>query len=403
MSALEGIWENLVRTRWAGWQSGTFQHREMKAGFLLTSFRLLTLLVGAAQVYLFRTAFFAAIPFHFLFILAVIFTLVEMLHPLRWYLGNLPGFSFLTVDFLLCVWLVTATGGLYSPFLLYSLSPVLRAGMFLSYRRAILVALASSIYVLCGHVFNPFFSIRLDGVGAGYYFIYITAVSLCSVLPYLINVNLRRRLEAEDMLRERQRLSHELHDGCAQTISVMLWQVQLVQRRLEEIGIQLAEMKELEELAQRAHRETRDALKTLRGFRQKGNLIASLRGFLAELREEAHINFTLSLGAGQIQLDPEQQEELLYICREALTNIRRHSGARNVEIRIEPGRGRLRISIADDGHGFNIYDKYSTGYGLRVMRERTEALGGKFEVISAPGYGATVKIEIPGTGLAIAK
>lgn len=403
MATLGGIWDNLVLNRWSGWQRGTNQYREIIAGFLLTGFRLLTLLVGALQVYPFQTATLAAVPFHFLFLMAFAFTLVELLHPLHWYLDNRPGFTLLTLDFLLCTWLVFATGGLYSPFLLYSLSPVLRAGVFLSYRKAVWVALASSISVICAHVFNPFFRTGLNEVGISYYFIYVTAVSLCSVLPYLINVNLRRRLEAEDMLRERQRLSHELHDGCAQTISVMLWQVQLVQRRLEEMGIQLAEMRELEELAQRANRETRDALKTLRSHRQKGNFIAGLRGYLAELREDAHININLNIGAGQIQLEPETQEELLYICREALTNIRKHSGARNVEIKVEPGRTRLRITISDDGHGFNIYNKNSTGYGLKVMRERTEAMGGKFEVISAPGYGATVKIEIPVGGLVLAK
>ena len=62
--------------------------------------------------------------------------------------------------------------------------------------------------------------------------------------------------------------------------------------------------------------------------------------------------------------------------------------------------GHVVVSIVDDGEGFNAFDYYhglvdSNGHGLEVMRERAESVGGKFRVVSLPGKGTEIQIEVP--------
>ena len=83
--------------------------------------------------------------------------------------------------------------------------------------------------------------------------------------------------------------------------------------------------------------------------------------------------------------------------KEALHNIVRHAGASHVSIALRIDRRALRLTIADDGAGFDIAAEASggQGQGLRSMRQRAEAIGGRVEVTSAPGRGAAIVLEAP--------
>jgi signal transduction histidine kinase len=78
----------------------------------------------------------------------------------------------------------------------------------------------------------------------------------------------------------------------------------------------------------------------------------------------------------------------------AVTNARRHSEARNVEVRLRTDDEAILLEVADDGRGFDP-GSARAGIGLSGMRERVEALGGKIEVRSRPGEGTKVTVRIP--------
>ena len=91
---------------------------------------------------------------------------------------------------------------------------------------------------------------------------------------------------------------------------------------------------------------------------------------------------------------------MLRICQEALTNIKKHSGAHNVRITVKPSEHHIKVIIADDGCGFDsasfFHDgAHSRGQGLAVMRERAQSVGGEFRVLSQPGRGTEVHVEVP--------
>jgi signal transduction histidine kinase len=85
--------------------------------------------------------------------------------------------------------------------------------------------------------------------------------------------------------------------------------------------------------------------------------------------------------------------QLLRVVREALTNARQHSAARNVWVTLGTNRGELEVEVADDGRGF-VAGAEDGGRGLSTMRERAALLGGDLEVSSEPGGGTRVRFRL---------
>jgi signal transduction histidine kinase len=374
------------------WQKGI--------GIVPSAYRGLAFAIAAAQIFLSPSARYSVIPPLILVTGAGIYSLFKILHPFRRHEKGVITLGILGTDLAVCIFLVLSTGGLYSPFLLYTLAPVLTTALLLDRRITFGITVLSAAYVIGAHLANPFFSIQLSLPELSYFLVYIIAASLAASLPYLINVNLRQRLQSESMLRERQRLSREIHDGVAQTISALRWQVQLVHRRLVEIGVNLDEVSELVGLATKAHQDTRECLELLRDYTGDGSFLPHLKAYLQHLNQNTNIDFRLNVEAREFHLEAPVELELLRTCQEALTNVKRHSGARNAQVKVRQTDNHLEVSVADDGCGFDAVAYYhdgvdGKGHGLAVMRERTELMGGRFWVLSMPEQGTEIQIEVP--------
>ena len=375
---------------WSRWQ--------VRIWVVLSAYRLLAFAIAAVVIFAFPATFHSVIPPLILVISIGIYSLLKALQPLRWYQRDIPSLSALGIDIAVCLFLIMSTGGFYSPFLLYSLAPVLTAAVFLDSKVTFGIAGLSIAYVIGSHLYNPFFSTQFSFDELSYFFVYLIAASMAAVLPYLTNVNLRQRLQAQDILRERQRLAREIHDGIAQTLSALSWQAQLLHRRLAEMGIDLDEARQLEKLAEKAHQDTRESLALLHNY--NGNSSPHLQQYLERLKQDANFDFHLDISSGELGIDSSVERELLCICQEALTNIRRHSEAHNVSVKLSPVNNHLEVSIADDGCGFDALAYYrdgcsTKGQGLAVMKERAESIGGRFTVLSLPGQGTEVQVDVP--------
>ena len=154
---------------------------------------------------------------------------------------------------------------------------------------------------------------------------------------------------------------------------------------------------ELEAL-ERASSGLRSAIYDLR--REKEKPFLESVGSLVELNQRAtperEIRLVVEEGlAGR--LSGEASVELLRILQEALTNVRRHSAARSVEVRLWTDDEAILLEVADDGRGF-APGSASAGIGLSAMRERVEELGGEIEVKSRPGEGTEVTVRVPSGG-----
>ncbi len=365
-----------------------------------SSYRFLAFAIATIQIFLFPPMYQPIIPPIALVSGVGLYTLIKAWQSLRWQQTGVIGYSLLGLDVAICITLVLLTGGIYSPFLLYTLAPVLTAALFLAGKITFGIAGLSITYVITSHVINPFFATQLYLPELSYFTVYIIAACLTAVLPYLINVNLRQRLQSQGILQERRRLSREIHDGAAQTVSALQWQAQLVSRQLLEMGINLNEVKELISLAEKAQHETRESLELLRNYTGNGSFLPHLKDYLKHLVQDTGINFNIDIETEKLHLDAIVELELLRICQEALVNVRKHSRGHNVWIRVRLVNEHVEVRITDDGCGFDVLKYYhdgiqAKGHGLEVMRERAESVGGRWRVVSMPGQGTEIQIEVP--------
>ncbi|HSN11140.1 MAG TPA: ATP-binding protein, partial [Propionibacteriaceae bacterium] len=102
-------------------------------------------------------------------------------------------------------------------------------------------------------------------------------------------------------------------------------------------------------------------------------------------------------GAEDIVLPARYQVQILRVVQEALTNVRKHSGARSAVVRVRDDGVLTTFTVEDDGHGFDVAAVPFTrdGFGLHSMRERMELLGGTLTIDSEPGHGTRVTAAVP--------
>jgi len=195
-----------------------------------------------------------------------------------------------------------------------------------------------------------------------------------------------RLLSAQDV--ERRRIAHELHDTLGQSLAAVRLRLAALRDR---IGAD--EHEAMAATVDQAIRETRTLAYSLRPpLLDDLGLVPSLRRLAAMVREGSGLEVSLELEEGE--RPSGAVESLLFsVAQEALSNVERHAKARRVVIRLRRHPGRLGFEVEDDGVGFRPEDR--SGLGLRGMVERVEAAGGRVHVVSSPGSGARISVEVP--------
>ncbi len=183
-------------------------------------------------------------------------------------------------------------------------------------------------------------------------------------------------------LAERERIARDLHDLLGHTLTVVLRKAELARRLAERDPPAAArEMADVEEVARRALREVQAAVT---GYRR-----TDLATELARARSElSGAGIEVRLESSPVELPGDAEQALALALREGVTNVLRHSGARDCLIRLQAGDGETRLEIADDGRGGTVID----GSGLTGMRERIGALGGRVEREGGRGTRLTVTL-----------
>jgi signal transduction histidine kinase len=364
--------------------------------FYLNLYRALALVIAGSQLTV--NGIESPVPLSIIFWVVIgytIFKFVTPASPKRYLIGQL----LLALDILFCGFLIWLTGGVSSPFLLYTLSPVLTASLFYSSYMAMTVGVASILDVLLAQLVEPVSNASFNATEISYFLIYIASVSLSASLPYLVNINLQQRLEREFVTEERQRLSREIHDGTVQTLSAINWQAQLIERELKRRDIAINEVDKLVKLVEESRIEALESLELLRKYSGDGQMISHLKNYLHHLKQDAGINYSINLPQLEPALPPHIELQVLRICQEAMNNIRKHSGANNIHFEMFRRDGHLCVSIEDDGQGFDVSSQSRghsfQGHGLNVMKERAASAGGNLKITSAPGKGTTLTIDIP--------
>jgi len=210
------------------------------------------------------------------------------------------------------------------------------------------------------------------------------------------NARLYERAQQAAAAEERNRLARELHDAVTQTLfsaSLIADVLPRLWEKDEEQGQQ--RLAELRELTQGALAEMRTLLMELRPATLTevgiGELLRQLIGGLAG---RSRLPIDLNLDCSR-ELPPDVQVALYRIAQESLNNTIKHAGAEKVTVDLTCKSEGARLSIADDGRGFDVRETGHNTLGLRIMRERAEQIGAMLEVESQIGAGTTVTVTWP--------
>lgn len=193
---------------------------------------------------------------------------------------------------------------------------------------------------------------------------------------------------------ERARLAREIHDTLAQGFTSI---VTLVQAAESELDGDRAKVRKHLDLAVRTARENLSEARNLvaaltPSALDTGTLDDAIRRQVERLREETEIDATYRTVGGVGELPTAVEVVLLRAAQEALSNVRKHAGARTVNVVLRFGADSVTLTVTDDGVGFA---SGTEGFGLSGMRARVEQVSGTLVIQSAPGNGTRLELEVP--------
>ncbi len=221
--------------------------------------------------------------------------------------------------------------------------------------------------------------------------------------PAVYNVLLLRRLRLRAGAVERARFARELHDGAVQSLIAVEMQVDVLRRqstnRPDVVPKELGRIQALLREEVLKLRELMQQMKTLDVDSKK--LLGVIHDTVERFQRETGIVARFTSDLEELDMPQPVCRELARIVQEALVNVRKHSQARQVGVRLGVRDSGWKIVIEDDGQGFSFTGRLSQqqlddlGKGPLVIKERVRLIEGELTIESNPGQGSRLEITIP--------
>jgi two-component system, NarL family, nitrate/nitrite sensor histidine kinase NarX len=227
--------------------------------------------------------------------------------------------------------------------------------------------------------------------------------SLATLIGTALSLNERQRdARRLALFEERGVIARELHDSLAQSLSYLKIQATRLDAHLSARSSMTAEsdgakavLAELREGISDAYRQLRELLSTFRLKMDDRGLNAALEATVAEYRARGATEIGLDNQLPASLLGPNEEIHVLQIVREALSNVIRHSQAAHAWLSLAASDAGIQVTLEDDGRGIDSLAIPPGHYGLSIMRERAESLGGAIEIGRAPPGGTRVRLTFP--------
>lgn len=219
----------------------------------------------------------------------------------------------------------------------------------------------------------------------------------------------RQLLESHEQLRElaahrdavreqeRKRIAREIHDELGSLLTALKMDISLARMSAGQNAPLQERLAQMRDLADQTIRMVRQVASQLRPAALNLGIVPALEWLAQEFGQRTGIACALET-EGEIEMDDAHATAIFRIVQESLTNIARHAGASRVDISLLLQGGEIMLRIVDDGCGFDPGCVGSDSFGLLGIRERALSLDARAEIVSAPGAGCTVAIDIPFSG-----
>lgn len=226
-----------------------------------------------------------------------------------------------------------------------------------------------------------------------------TDQSLSSALQYWLNLHDTQQYIIE---KERREFAAELHDSIAQILGFLrLKSAQLHQTCKNDTKYHdlLECSHELANYTHYAYQQTRDLITASRLIHQELDFSVALKKIIDEFSTQSAIDFELDNRVSHFNISAKHSMQLVYIIRESLSNIVRHSQATSARIHVDKQQEKLSIYIDDNGIGIHPENRRSDSFGLEIMHERAERIGAELRIIPNHPQGTTVVIQLDSSAL----
>lgn len=214
----------------------------------------------------------------------------------------------------------------------------------------------------------------------------------------LENIRLAARDREMAVSEERNLMAQELHDSIAQTLAFLKIQIQLLRNAIAkhsdaDVASSLAE---IDAGVRESYADVRELLLHFRTRPGHEDIEHALRSTLSKFELQSGLSTRLTISGNGVPLPPDQQIQVLHVVQEALSNVRKHAGAKHVDLRVQQ-EPYWRFEVRDDGLGFDAaHSRFDeTHVGLHIMRERAARIGAALDLQSRLGGGTQVILSLP--------
>jgi signal transduction histidine kinase len=229
---------------------------------------------------------------------------------------------------------------------------------------------------------------------------------LRQVGPAVYNVYLLHRLRRRAGAAERARFARELHDGAVQSLIAVEMQVDVLRRQTgsspEVVGGELGRIQGLLREEVLKLRELMQQMKSIDVDARR--LLSVVKDAVERFQRETGISARFVTDIEKLEMPNQVCRELLRIVQEGLVNVRKHSGARHVLVRLSASPLQWNLTLEDDGKGFPFSGRFNQGEldkmgkGPLIIKERVSIIAAALTVESNPGQGTRLEIKVPRGG-----
>ena len=222
------------------------------------------------------------------------------------------------------------------------------------------------------------------------------------ITPAVYNLYLLRRLRRKAGAAERARLVRELHDGAVQSLIGVEMQVDVLRRHPPAAESMMDELERIQGLLREEVLNLRELMQEMKSTEVDDRRLAGfLRDTVQRFQRETGIAAQFVMDGDEVILPQAVCRELARIAQEALVNVRKHSGAKQVLVQLLREDAGWQLTVEDDGAGFPFVGRISqheldaTGRAPAIIRERVRLIQGDLTIESKPGRGSRIEVYVP--------
>lgn len=214
------------------------------------------------------------------------------------------------------------------------------------------------------------------------------------------NTRLMRENLRMSLMSERQMMANEVHDSLAQTMAYMKMRIELLREALlqYESGKALKYSGDIQQALDEAYASLRELLTQFRNRMDPLGLEHALKEHAAAYFDRTGVRLEFENRIPDLNLTVDQEVQVFHIVQEALSNVARHSGAGQARLTLDIADGQYAFTVEDDGRGVFVMGAQPDlrhHFGISIMSERAQRLGGNIEIANRPQGGARLRLLVP--------